>query len=107
MRADVAEYVDRLSAFRIVLNVEREDNLHRNVAFPDVGVSSHLADAKRGVKGSMFSALLEELKRLSDFSLDVGGEFSISLPECFQGAVASHWASRKSSIPSIESNVRN
>ena len=59
MRADVAEYIDRLSGFWIVLNVEREDNLHRNVAFPDVGVSSHLADAKRGVKGWMFGTLLE------------------------------------------------
>jgi hypothetical protein len=75
MRADVAEYVDLLSAFRVALNVKREDNLHRNVAFPDVRISTHLADAERGVKGGMFGTLPEEFEHLLGFSLDMGGQF--------------------------------
>ena len=54
--ADVAKDVNRLACFRVGFDVESENVLDCDVAFPDMRMTLHFADAKRGMKRRVFSA---------------------------------------------------
>ena len=61
--ADVAKDVDAFPGLRILFDVECEDILERNVAFPDVRMPLHLAYTQRWMERWVFCAILEAEKR--------------------------------------------
>ena len=63
--ADVAKDVDEFARLGVLLDVEREDVLLRDVAFPDVRMSLHLAYTQRWMERRVFCAILEAEKGFS------------------------------------------
>jgi hypothetical protein len=72
-----------------LFDVERKDAFARNVAFPDVGVTLHLADAQGGMKRRTAGAFLEEPESSLGAFFHSLGKLGVGFPEGF-GGLESH-----------------
>ena len=73
MSADVAKNEDRFTRRRVIFDVESEDVVQRNVAFPNPRMPLHFADAKGRMKWWLSGALLEESEGRVPFVLTSSG----------------------------------
>lgn len=81
VRTDVAKDVEDFPCLRVMFDLEREDVLEGDVAFPNARMPLHLANAQRWMKGRVLGAILEALECLPRLLLDVSRERCVCFPE--------------------------